>query len=470
MSAMLLTELQDVVGPGHVSVSEADRIAHSVDFFWISRYWVHKGQTPVTPDYIVYPDSARQVSDVLKIAQYYKTPVTVWGGGSGSQGGALPVMHGIILDTKRMNRILDINTTNYTVTAETGIIQHNLEGELNKRGLSTMHLPASGPCATMGGFLAHRGTGVLSTKYGKSEDLIVNMEVVLPDGEIIETVSVPRNAAGPDLNQLFLGSEGTYGVITKATVKIFDEPEVRSFRAYMFPNMHTALEAGRTIMVRRLQPCTIRLYDENETVHQIERVLGVKKTGCYMTVGFDGYKEIVDVQERLARDICMQTAYEELGGELGQRWWNNKYKFFYPPYIMDLPQAFGTMDTVAPYDKLETIYRAMKEAAESFTGVHFIAHFSHWYEWGAMMYDRFILDEEHLPADPEETICLHNAIWNKCIGEAAKYGGVVNEHHGIGLKLSYLMRKHYGSSFKVMQSIKKALDPAGIMNPTKLGL
>jgi len=468
--SMILSQLEDKVGKNNVKIKTIDKLAHAVDCYWVPRVWVDRGEKPILPDYVVYPETTEQVSQIVKIANNHKIPLTVWGGGSGSQGGALPIKKGIVLDTKKLNRIININDSAYTVTAETGIIHQNLEWEVNKHGFSTMHFPASISCATLGGFLGHRGVGVLSTKYGRIEDLIINMEVVLPNGDIINTLEVPSSSCGPDLNQLFCGSEGTYGVITKATIKIFDEPQSRKFRAFMFQNLPDALEAGRKIMTRRLQPSVIRVYDEEETADLIERVLGVKQNGCYLVFGFDGYEEIVDIQEKIAVDICKETATEDLGPELGESWWENRYKFYYPPYLMDLPKAFGTMDTVATYDKIEKIYWGMKEVVESYPGTKFIAHFSHWYEWGCIMYDRFIMHPDYVPKDPDEAIRLYNELWNKAIRVALNNGGLLNDHHGIGLKMSHLMKEQYGPAFQVLKNIKKALDPNQIMNPGKLGL
>ena len=136
---------------------------------------------------------------------------------------------------------------------------------------------------------------------------------------------------------------------------------------------------------------------------------------------------------------------------------------------MDIPQMFGTMDTVADFDHIEKIYWAMKNAIESnFPGVKFIAHCSHWYGWGTMIYDRFIMDNP--PEDKEEALRLHNQIWNTGVRAAMENGGVINDHHGIGLKLSRLMKEQYGPAFQVMEGLKKQLDPNGIMNPYKLGL
>ena len=468
---MIYSELSDAVGKENISTNEVDKYVYSVDYYWVPRIVVDRGGKPETADFILYPQNTQQISKVMEIANYYKIPVTVWGGGSGSQGGALPIYGGIILDMKRMNKVLKINNVAYTATAETGIIQQDFEWEVNKKGYSLMHLPASISCATLGGFLAHRGTGVLSTKYGKVEDLIVNMEVVLPTGEIINTLEVPRHASGPDLNQLFTGSEGVFGVITKATLKMFDLPESRNFHAFMFNNLHDAYEAGREIMTRRLNPSVIRLYDEEETKHHVKRVLGLDREGAYLVFGFDGDKEIVNIQNRRAMEICIKTAYEDLGSEAGFNWWDNKYKFFYPPYAYDIPQAFGTMDTVATYDKMEKVYWGMKNAIENnYDNVRFIAHFSHWYEWGVMCYDRFIIEDEHVPRDYHEAIRLYNDIWKTGVSAALENGGIINEHHGIGIKLGKFMKEQYGPAFKVLQVIKKGLDPNNIMNPGKAGL
>lgn len=468
MYDMVQSELEDAVGKEYVSQRAVDKLTYGVDYFWLPRMWMERGEKLPEADWIVQAGSAEEVSAVLKIANYYKMPVTVWGGGSGSQGGALAVCGGIILDTKRMNKVIEYDTESYIVTAETGMIQQHLEWDANERGYSLMHFPSSISCATVGGFLAHRGTGVLSTKYGRMDDLVVSMEVVLPNGDIINTLPVPKHAAGPDLNQIFLGSEGTLGVITKAVLKIFDIPESRKFLAFMFNNLTDAITAGRKVM-KRMKPSVIRLFDEAETQKLIKKVLNISKPGVYMVFGVEGEKEIVAVEERIIKDICMESAYEELNSELGERWWKQRYDFFYPPHMFELPQMFGTMDTVATYSKIEKIYWAMKKTIEeNFPMAYFIAHFSHWFEWGCMCYDRFIVDDP--PKDPQEVLRLHNEIWNAGVRTAMANGGVINEHHGVGLKLSRLMREQYGPAMQVLEGIKKTLDPNGIMNPFKLGL
>ncbi|MBT7304099.1 MAG: FAD-binding oxidoreductase, partial [Victivallales bacterium] len=177
---------------------------------------------------------------------------------------------------------------------------------------------------------------------------------------------------------------------------------------------------------------------------------------------------MVDLEVEKACEICRKQAPEDLGSAAGQSWWDNRYKFFYPPYMFQLPQAFGTLDTVATFANIEKVYWAMKNVVEeNFPEATFIGHFSHWYEWGAMLYARFIIEQP--PQDPREAAALYNKVWDMAIRAAIAEGGVINEHHGVGLKLGRIMPDLYGPAFDVLKRIKKALDPNGIMNPGKMG-
>ncbi len=464
----ILTELEDAVGRENCSTRVIDKVTHSVDYFWLSRMWADRGKEMPQGDFLVSPKNAKEVSKVLKIANYYKIPVTTWGGGGGTQGGAIPVCGGILLDTKRMNEIYQVNEEGMYIECGAGAIYKHIEWAANERGYSTMHFPSSLTCSTVGGFLAHRGIGVVSTKYGKIDDMVLQMEVVLPNGDIILTSSAPKHAAGPDLNQIFIGSEGTLGIITKAQIRIYVQPEERRFRGFLFKDMHGAFAASRELL-QIFKPSVMRLYDDAETASLIKKIVGVAKPGAFMNIAYEGKKELVDVEEKILLETFAKYGAEDLGSEYGEKWWDEKITFFYPGHMMDLPQMFGTMDTIAPYDKIEGIYWAMKKAIETkFPNIRFIAHFSHWYEWGCMIYDRFICDNP--PQDPIEAMRLHNEVWNVGVRTAIANGGVVNDHHGVGIKLGRLMKEQYGPAMQVFEGIKKSLDPNGIMNPFKLGL
>jgi alkyldihydroxyacetonephosphate synthase len=297
------------------------------------------------------------------------------------------------------------------------------------------------------------------------------MEVVLPNGDIINTLPVPKHAAGPDLNQIFIGSEGTLGIITKATFRLFEQPKYMKHHAFLFKSMGDGLRAGRDIM-QKCQPSIMRLFDEAETISIIKKIIGFEKKGSFLNLSVDGPDErLVDIQMEIIKEICESYGAEDMGSEYGEKWYENRITFFYPDHIMDIPQMFGTMDTVADFSHMEEIYWAMKNAIESkFPQAKFIAHFSHWYEWGAMLYDRFIVEGKDVPQDPVEALRLHQAIWTCGVRAALAHGGVVNDHHGVGIKLGRLMKEQYGPAMQVFEGIKKTLDPNGIMNPFKLGL
>jgi alkyldihydroxyacetonephosphate synthase len=462
--------LAQVVGDDHVSTRETDRLTYSVDAYWMPQMWLDRGARTPSPDVIVHPGSTAEVAGIVRVANEHRIPVIPWGGGSGTQGGALPIHGGIIVDMKRMNRILEINERSFTVTAQAGVNGGQLEWALNDRGLTLPHYPASANCATLGGYLAPRGSGTISTKYGKAEDLVMHMEVVLGEGTVIRTPPVPHHASGPDFMRLFLGSEGTFGVITEATMQIARLPEVRLFRALLFKDVATGLEAGRRMMTDRLEPLVIRMYDPHSTAMLVKRVLGYELAGAYMIVGFDGFADIAALQEQRAMAICAELGAQDLGREPGQRWWDHRYDFYYPPHTLKLPAMFGTIETVGTFDRIEAIYHAKKAAIEGTfgsIGVEYIGHFSHWWRWGASLYDRFLLKQA--PADPQAAQDLHNRIWDVAVATSLANGGMINEHHGVGLKLSRFMPAQYGAAWPLLERIKDAMDPNGIMNPGKVG-
>jgi alkyldihydroxyacetonephosphate synthase len=470
LSEMIRSELGEIVGSDFVSVEESDKFIYSTDWAWMPQMWLDRGMQLRPPDYIVHPGSAQEISEILEVANKYRIPVIPWGGGSGTQGGALPIFGGILLDMKRMDKIIAIDEKSLTVTAQAGIIIAQLEWALNEKGFMLPHYAASSNCATLGGALAPRGTGTLSTKYGKAEDMLLSMQIVLPTGEIIRTPPVPKHAAGPDWFHLFLGAEGNFGVITEATMQLDYLPEARLMRAVLFDDLNKALEVGRLIMTHRLNPLVIRLYDRESTSSQVKKVLGYEYDGAYMVMGFDGDPEIAALQEKKALEYCKQMGGRDLGRDPGEAWWEHRYDFYYPPKSLKLPWMYGTTETVTTFDKIANLYWAEKKAVEegfAEWNVKFIGHFSHWFHWGVMVYSRFIIEEP--PQDPQEALRLHNRVWNAAMQAVMANGGMINEHHGVGLKLSRYMRKQYGDAWPLLLKIKKTIDPNGIMNPGKTG-
>ena len=374
------------------------------------------------------------------------------------------------MDLKRLNRIIEVDEECLTVTVEAGVIGKNLEWEVNKKNLMFAHYPGSHNAATVGGYIAARGNGTLSTKYGKAEDMVLWIKMVTPTGEIIETLPVPKHASGPGLLQFIIGSEGTMGIITEVKLRLDPLPEELSFRSFLFEDLDKGLEVGRRIMTSRLQPCVMRLYDEIDTKKYVKWVLKLDVTGSYMVIGVDGAKEFVDLTWKKIIAICEELGGKDLGTEAGQRWWENRYKFYYPPYVRALPLLHGTVETCATFKNIKKVYydaRSIIEEGYADYNAYFFAHFSHWYPWGVMTYAQFMIDDP--PQDPEEVLDLHNRIWADVAKSFIANGAVLNEHHGIGIKLGWLMRHLYGNAWPELVKIKDALDPKGIMNPGKLG-
>jgi alkyldihydroxyacetonephosphate synthase len=460
--------LTAAVGPDAVTTAPDALDAYTADTYWPALAAAAAGTPLARPEIVVRPRTEEDVAAVLAAADAQRTPVVAWGGGSGTQGGALAIHGGIVLDLRSLDRILDVDETSMTVTAQAGVNGRRLESELNARGLMLPHYPASVELATVGGYIAARGSGVLSTRYGKIEDLLLNLRVAAPATGLIETVEVPRHAVGPELTQLFAGSEGTLGVITSATLQLVPMPAERRFAAVAFPSVGAGIHAIRRTLQVGHRPSVVRMYDEDATRLAFSPVVGEDLRGVYTVMAFEGEAEAVEVEERRTLQVAAEAGGELLDPILGQRWWDRRYDFYQPPHQPELPAIWGTLDVVATYARVEAVYEALHRAVRepyADTGLELRMHFSHWYLWGTMIYGRFVV-----PDGGPEALALHDRIWEDGMTAALDAGGVMNDHHGVGMKLGPYMRRQHGGALDAMRQIKAALDPNNIMNPGKMGL
>ncbi len=466
----LARDLSAVVGAGNVSTETAALAEQSADWSWMSQFLRSRNLPLPVADVVVRPDTTVEVEGIVRIASEYRVPVVPRGGGSGTQGGTFAVYGGIAVDLTRMNRIVEVDELSLTVTVQAGIDGSVLEKELNDLGLTLPHYPGSHFFgATIGGSLAARGSGVVSTKYGKAEQLALQVEAVVPPGRVISTLPVPNHAAGPDLLQTLIGSEGTLGIITEATMRLDPLPEGRRFLSFQFASVAAGLETARLIMTQRVFPAAMRLYDEADSA-KLTSWLSLDTTGVLLIVVLDGRESTMALEDEQIRAICEVNNGIDLGTGPAQTWWDGKYEPFAKHNAPAPPMVFGTTDTCARFAALPGLYEAKKRTIEegfADYGARYTAHFSHWYPWGGMIYDRFYVDEA--PDDPDEALALHDRLWNAAVETSLKHGGVINEHHGVGLKLGRFMRPQYGPAFDVMLAVKYAWDPDGIMNPGKLG-
>jgi len=221
---------------------------------------------PHRPHAVVWPESVREVVAVVRLAREFKLPIIPYGGGSGVCGGAIPLYGGITIDTKRMQAVRALHGEELVCDVEAGLSGERFERELERRGYTFGHFPSSIYCSTVGGWLATRAAGQLSTKYGKVEDRLVGLTVVTGRGDVIETDGPNRALRGPNWTQLIAGSEGTLGIITSARLRVSPAAQLRVFRGYEVDDVHAGVEAIRRVLQKGLRPAVVRLYDELDTL------------------------------------------------------------------------------------------------------------------------------------------------------------------------------------------------------------
>src|SRR4051794_8502236 len=464
----LAPALAAAIGADAVHTDNAQLDAYTADTYWPAIAARAAGAPLGRPDVVAVPRTEEDVATALRIAAEREVPVVAWGGGSGTQGGCVPVDGGLVIDLKGLNRIIAIDERSLTVTAQAGVNGNVLEQALNERGLMLPHYPASSEWATVGGYIAARGSGGLSTRYGKIEGLLLSLRGALAGGELIEPVNVPRHAVGPDLTQLFVGSEGTLGIITRATLEVVPLPPERRFVTLSFPTVEAGVNAFRAALAAGHRPSVIRMYDEEATRRTLSPVVGEDLDGVCAVVCFEGEPAAVAAEGARTVELARGEGARELDPALAERWWDRRYEFYKPPHHPELPAVWGTIDVVATYRNLLGVHRALQTAVRDRyapEGLQLRMHFSHWYRWGAMIYARFLV-----PDGGADALALHDGIWEDGITAVLAAGGVMNDHHGVGLKLGPYMAAQHGPALEVLRRIKSAVDPLGIMNPGKLGL
>jgi alkyldihydroxyacetonephosphate synthase len=263
----LQRDLEAIVGPRRMSLRAADLETYSRDMWPRLLLAYREGHSPpFRPHAVVWPEHVREVVAIVKLARELQIPIVPYGGGSGVCGGAVPIYGGITIDTKRMQQLRAVHAPELICDVEAGLSGERFERELDRRGYTFGHFPSSIYCSTVGGWLATRAAGQLSTKYGKVEDRVAGLTVVTGRGEVIETDGPNRALRGPNWTQLIVGSEGTLGIITSARLRLSPAPQQRVFRGFEVDDIATGIEAIRRVLQKGLRPAVIRLYDEMDTL------------------------------------------------------------------------------------------------------------------------------------------------------------------------------------------------------------
>jgi alkyldihydroxyacetonephosphate synthase len=461
----ILATLQKIVGNGNVSHREIDRLSYSKDYWPIALRWMLEGKVPALPDFVVWPETVDHISHIIKVANEEKIAVIPFGEGSGVLGGAIPVQGGIVVDMKKMSAVLTLDDTNLTITVQPGINGMNLERFLNQKGYTLGHIPQSLYCSTVGGWLACRAAGQFSTKYGKIDDIFISLEAVLPQGTIIRSKPVPKSSTGPRVDMLLLGAEGTLGIITEATLKIWPYPEKRVLQSYVFSQVEEGLESVRFILRRGIFPAVARLYDQAETERHFYRIKKARGK-CILILVTEGDRELVDLEESVSHAVCTEHGGIPTGELPAAHWLETRFNVKEISEFTPRDVVFDTIEVSVMWDKSMVLYRSIISAMKSIDGIIIAsAHASHFYPQGVCFY--FTFGGTPMTGSPTD---FYERVWDAAMKACLDAGGSISHHHGIGIMRSTWIQEELGSSLNILRKIKKALDPDNVMNPGKMGL
>lgn len=439
------------------TVADASR-----DWWPLALHWALDGKVPKRAALLARPTTTAEVADVVVVCNEALVPITPVAGRSGVCGATVPVFGGVLLDTTGLDRIGTVDATSGVVEAGAGMFGPELERSLrDEHALSVGHFPQSFDLSTVGGWVACRGAGQYSTRYGKIDDMVVGLEVVLADGRVIRTGGSPAAAVGPDLDQLFVGSEGTLGVITRVWLRAHPVPVAERRAAYHVPALAVGFEACRQILRRGATPAVLRLYDAVES----ERSHGGDGSTCTLLVLDEGDPLIIDATMDVVHDVANALGIPA-DAELVDAWMTHRNDTSALQALTSKGYVVDTMEIAAPWSRLDDVYVAATGALMAVPhAVVASCHLSHSYADGACLYFSFAATP---PADAIESTYV--ALWDAGQRAVLAAGGNLSHHHGVGLNRARFLAEALGPAHEVLVALKRALDPNGILNPGKLGV
>ena len=459
-----LAEVCAQVDTGDGARTEAGR-----DWWPLTVSWGVAGDVPARPGVVACPATPAEVAAVVALCDRERMPVTAAAGRSGVCGGSVPVFGGVALDLTGLVGIVDVDDRSLTVDVRAGTFGDLFEGELNaEHGVTLGHWPQSMALSTVGGWLACRSAGQYSTRYGKIEDMVAGLEVVMADGRLVRTGgSLPRAAAGPDLTQLFVGSEGTLGIITEARLRVRPRPSDERRAAYMFSTFTQGLDACRRILRRGATPAVLRLYDPTEA----GRTFSLPDQAILIVLD-EGDPELVGAVGAIVAEECRGA--EPGDPALVAQWLAHRNQI---PPLESIARSGIIADTIeiaGSWTALPAIYESCIGALGAIDGTLLAsAHQSHAYVDGACLYFTFA---GHPPADGGSGTTAnagdtyYRRAWDAVMSVTLSHGGALSHHHGIGINRGRHLASALGPAFEVLDRVKSALDPQRILNPGKLGL
>jgi alkyldihydroxyacetonephosphate synthase len=485
-----------IVGGDNVRDDAYERASHARGKSYHDLLHLRAGRIDDAPDAVVYSRSADEVVRVLQWAESQKIAIIPFAGGSSVVGGVTGsrgnFTASVALDVTSMNKMISVDDVSLTATAEAGIYGVDLEMALGAKGYKLGHHPQSFEFSTLGGWIAARGAGQQSNRYGRAEKWFLGGEVATAKG-LWRLPALPASAAGPDLRALIAGSEGAFGIITQATFRIHHLPAASDYSAFLFPDFASGANAIRQIVQAEIPVASMRLSDADETyffqafgkVGQTPtlkdkvqaaflKTMGLSERPCALMLGLESDGATVAFARKAARALVKASKGVSVGRGPAQRWYQGR---FHGPYLrdplMDRGIGIDTLETATNWSNVErlreavrgAIDKAMRDSAPAKGGRGIVmAHISHSYPDGASLYFTFLF-----PRDVKNDVAQWRAIKTAASDAIARAGGTISHHHGVGEDhVPWLEAEKGATGIGVLRAIKRELDPAGVLNPGKL--
>ena len=474
-----------------VSTDPLVRLLHSRGQSFPNWVDMRTGNIDTFPDGVAYPSSSEEVTSLIHLARHSGIHLIPYGGGT-SVVGHIDVIKSktpvITINMNRMNRMIDLNPNNLLATFSAGVSGPDLEAQLRAQGFTLGHYPQSFEYSTLGGWVATRSSGQQSLRYGRIEKLFAGGKMETPIGEL-RIPPFPASAAGPDLREFVLGSEGRFGIITEACVRISPIPEHEDFHAVFFPDFHHGIETVQKILSAGLQLCMLRLSTSIETattlalaghenmIGALERILSIRGLGeekCMLLLGFCGSSIAIRTNRSEAMSIAKKLGGVHVGKTIGRQWHKNRFRTpYFRNTLWEMGYGLDTLETAVDWGKtpqmVDQIELAINTAIANFgERVHIFSHLSHVYPYGSSIYTTYLFRLAH---DPEDTLARWRAMKSAASLAIIAGGGTISHQHGIGIDHApYLAVEKGAVGMTAISALCRLFDPKGIMNPGKLVL
>lgn len=454
----IVDELIQIVGRERVSDDKTVLYAYSRDVSLVTGM----------PDYVVRPASTEEVAKIVSLASKHKIPIVPRGVGSGMEGGCVPLCGGIVLDMRNMDKILDIDTDSLYVVVEPGVTHANLNTRLAEYGFFFAPDPASTDFCTIGGMIGTNASGMTCLKYGNTRNSVLGLEVVLPSGTVIKTGSkAVKSVCGYDLTALFVGAEGTLGVVTKAILKIIPRPQARATVAAYFGEVGEIGETVVAIFASGIIPAACDILDRSgiKAVNQYKPELALPDVDAMLIFNLEGSAAAVGEEVAGVVSCCKKAGAIEVKtaatGEEADALWAGRKAVASAISRLDARKAGPNIggDYGVPVKRVTEMLREVRRIAKE-SGITIVTygHVGDGNLHSGMAVN--VLDEEELERAERAGDAIYEA--------ALKLEGTATPEHGVGAEKIRWLKEEHESSYSLMLAIKKLIDPHNIMNPGKM--